>query len=137
MDVTIRGKPTFRLWPEVQVVKDLSFLALSHYDGACKSAALQGGFLYGWMNQVRWFEQETERGERTEPLSVEGDFRELDMTLKICEISGISELGKPVELKGLMERLLEYSRDVRAALQRANEIDDWIIDLPPKEPTDG
>jgi hypothetical protein len=54
-----------------------------HYDWVCKSAGLQGGFIYGLANQLA-FKRDT-----CEPkqISVEWEFRKCDLTAKVCEIA--------------------------------------------------
>ena len=81
MKIEITLQPLFWLAFTRDELEPLFLLASHHYDGACKAAARQDGFLYGWRNIVssRIGDQEMEQ-----PLC-SGSRRDLDTVLKICE----------------------------------------------------
>lgn len=108
MNIVIRGVPRFEISATPELVATLIKLAGHHYDGTCKAAAEVGGFLYGWRNSLS----------PPVPTSfVSGSFRDLDLTLKICEVARYAQLSE-VEKSALGE----YITAVHYALRRSNEV---------------
>jgi hypothetical protein len=76
--------------------KEISHLmecSKSHGDVKCAGASQQGGFLYGWCNQMDWAEESGEH-----EIEVRATLRELDTLVKILEIESAmvaSKLMKP------------------------------------------
>jgi hypothetical protein len=70
----IHVSPVYKMTLNKDLVSVLLRLSRQHYDGVCRSASAQGGFLYGWNNCVD-FES-----------TCDATFRELDLTLKIMEM---------------------------------------------------
>lgn len=81
MKIEITMQPLFWLALTREELEPLFLLASHHYDGACKAAARQGGFLYGWRSIVSSRLPSQEMGH---PLC-SGSRRDLDTVLKICE----------------------------------------------------
>jgi hypothetical protein len=75
-----------KFWIELPLdsAKLLQELSAIHYDGACRSAGMVGGFIYGWVNMLTAFEGEEVP---TEPRKVTASFHDLDIALKIMECS--------------------------------------------------
>lgn len=61
-------------------LEPLFILSQHHYDGVCRAAGVQGGFLYGWRNQVSAHVP----ANSDSPLC-QGSRRDLDTLLKTCE----------------------------------------------------
>lgn len=84
MRVEITLRPVFWLSLFRTDVDLLMKLAGHHYDGACRQAAKPGNFLYGWFNVTR--DQSPCGTYKIEDVpKCNGDRRELDTVLKICE----------------------------------------------------
>ncbi len=120
MNVEIVGRPEFHMTLDLLVVEALMLLSKHHYDGLCRRVGGNGGFLYGWKNRRDWAEVD---GDPT--CAVSGSFRDLDLTLKLCEISrSLSLVTQDMDIA-----LEEYKAKVRGALHRASELQDWKITL--------
>jgi len=76
MKVTICARPAylFKLPPEIVVL--IKRMSDAHYDFVCKQASQPGGFIFGWMNVMRYTE-----------LELTATSHELDTLFKICENS--------------------------------------------------
>lgn len=111
MQASISVNTVFYLTISKEMVDLLFRKSTDHYDTACRLASRQGGFIYGWINCVNF------------DTSCKASFRELDLTLKICE--GFNHLGSDTDNdKKLM---IEYSDFVRRLLEKSN---DFIKTLP-------
>lgn len=73
--------------------------ASEHYDSVCKGSALQGGFLYGWRNQL---------GEDLEVV-VSAKFQQLDTIAKILELPG-SWADIKANVRNVMKAISEETR---------------------------
>lgn len=73
--------------------------ASEHYDSVCKGSARQGGFLYGWRNQMN---------EDFEAV-VSAEFRHLDIILKILELPG-SHADIIENVRSIMKSMLDETR---------------------------
>ncbi len=84
VNIEIEMRPYFWLSLFRRDVDVLVLLAEHHYDGACRAAGRQGGFLYGWFNITR---DQSPCGEYKieEVPKCNGTRRDLDTVLKICE----------------------------------------------------
>jgi hypothetical protein len=74
MKASIIAIPKFNLVLNETLVNVLIKLSESHYDSTCKSASKQGGFLFGWRNQIEFREGK-----------VSSDSYNLNLSLKIAE----------------------------------------------------
>lgn len=100
MLIETNWSPSFRISIHADMVKALTKVARRHYDYACKSMADH--------ELVRWLSlSENDFG-------VSASFRDLDLTLKICEMRAL--VCDEYEIV-LLDR---YVRIVRDALQKAN-----------------
>ena len=113
MKATIIGKPHFEVEVTQGMVEGLLELSQAHYDGTCKTAGRPGGLLWGWKNQAAWSR------ESGDPLVVSGSFRELDLTLKICEC--LTVIGGRLYYKEIQQ----YRSFVASLLRRSNELSHW------------
>lgn len=84
MNIEIHAKPIFWLEMTLEQAELLSKAAKMHYDGTCISAAERGGFIYGWINHLIFADVQKDRAE---PAKVQGDFHNLDICLKILEMT--------------------------------------------------
>jgi len=114
MEASISVKPEFHLTISKEIVLLLSRKSKQHYDGTCRNASEQGGFIYGWVNRLN----ETNA---TFPAS----FRQLDLTVKI--FGGFIHQGSDTDYD--KKRMMEYSSFVRRLLNESNE---FIMSLPTK-----
>lgn len=114
MRATIHAMPRFELEITSGVVAGLLLLSRHHYDGTCQMAGRPGGFLWGWKNSAEWAAQVSE------PTVVTGSFRDLDLTLKICECLTVLS---PCYYRDIVE----YRTFVRALLNKASGLatGDW------------
>lgn len=80
MKVEILMQAQFWLALTREDLEPLFILSQYHYDGVCKSAGMQGGFLYGWRNLVS-----AHIPVEADPPLCQGSRRDLDTLLKICE----------------------------------------------------
>lgn len=108
MEAYITVKPVFNLTISKDIALLLSKKSTEHYDLTCINASKPGGFIYGWLNCI---EHDT---------TCKASFRELDLTLKICERSDYYSN----EDKKLIE---EYRGFVGRALKGSNA---FIMELP-------
>ena len=90
MKIKIEWRPLFWLDLKREDLEPLFVLADHHYDGACKAAARQGGFMYGWRNIVSSRPPE----DVEEPVLCSADRRQLDLTLKTCEAVSMAVRAK-------------------------------------------
>ena len=111
MEAYISVKPVFNLTLSKEIVLLLSRKSKEHYDAACRKVSEQGGFIYGWVNCIDF------------DVTCDASFRELDLTLKICE--GFNHLGSDSDNDKILMR--EYSDLVKRLLEKSNE---FIKDLP-------
>lgn len=86
MNIEITGTPAFHLPLTPIHIDVLMRLSDLHYDVTCKAASKLGGFLYGWNNAITWKEQNREPDDDTK-YTVQADWRDLDICLKIMEIT--------------------------------------------------
>ena len=99
---------------EVEHIRECS---ARHYDGKCKSASLQGGFVYGWRNRFDWY---SEGGKEKTPTNkdlnakatVHATRHEIDLTCKILESESV-RYQKPggIQLHQKMQDILEQMRE--------------------------
>lgn len=124
MNITIVGSPIFHVGVDIATVELLIQCSEAHYDSVCREAACPAGFLFGWRNLLSW------EIKYPDPTAVTGPrptatFRELDRTLKICEVANYLFSQAPEKRQAIHE----YQMAIRAALERANNIIDWRIEL--------
>lgn len=102
MHIETEWQPAFRISPNEDTIKALIKVAQRHYDFACRSMA--DGALAQWLQRVEsgWAD------------CVYASFRDLDTTLKLCEMRAV--VCDPYELT----LLDSYVRDVGKALRDAN-----------------
>jgi hypothetical protein len=100
------------------ISKDIVLLlfrkSAEHYDMTCRDASKKGGFIYGWVNRLN-------EPNATFPAS----FRQLDLTLKICEVS--NNQGNYTDFD--KNRTVEYSSFVIRLLKESNA---FIMSIPKK-----
>jgi hypothetical protein len=113
---------------EVQAEVELTFdeadalceLARSHYDGTCKAAGKEGGFIYGWRNQtdVSWRTEDDE----DEPVVVRMSARQIDLCCKILEMAVYLKASYPHydTLKALQKSLPALFHKVNDEVGRCN-----------------
>lgn len=107
--VTTRWAPEFTIHTDADTIGAIRYAGLRHYDGHCRASADTGNFLSNWERQLRnMAELGTGLGEY-----VTASFREIDTTLKICEVKAYQ---RPED----HERIAAYTEVVRAALLQAN-----------------
>lgn len=102
----ISATPFFSFELDLETIGHLQTLAKSHYDAICRAA--ETGLLQCWQNRSRF------GGKCT------ATFRELDLTLKICEQHALysnTPLGAEMGLK-----ISDYQSFVRLMLQRSQEV---------------
>ena len=78
MKATLRASPVFYLTITREELQTLVRCSECHYDFVCKSSALYGGFLFGWINLASF-------DESVPDIQVSCNFRELDICSKILE----------------------------------------------------
>lgn len=84
----VRFTPRARVVFTEEEIKTLLRCSESHYDGVCKAAGREGGFLYGMMNRFALREAakrdsaNADQSEATHDL----EWREIDTLLKILEV---------------------------------------------------
>lgn len=103
MKIEITADPRFWLKLSLEHVKLLQQLSGVHYDFTCKSAGVQGGFIFGWVNSIE-FDSES---------MVLGTFRDIDTALKIMEFTPVLTIQE-------RELVNEMSSMFRKALLVAN-----------------
>jgi|ERR1051325_8241813 hypothetical protein len=81
--VEIEAYPTFWLHDvPSRTIQLLLKLSSTHYDGVCRQAGQQGGFIYGWNNAI---------GDKFSG-TIRATQQQLDISCKICEMCyGLSE----------------------------------------------
>lgn len=97
----VAWRPVYRLMLTSEHTALLTKLSQLHYSPECIVAGRQGGFLFGWANQAAW------AAPNDPPPAMSGGDRELDICLKIMEMS---------DTPGLLTR---EERDVRDLLRAA------------------
>lgn len=105
MKATIFAKPVFDLTLEKDLVSLLMRLSGRHYDGACRKASDQGGFLFGWKNSIDF----------DSPCLA--TTRELDLTLKIMELA--PNLTNDEEI--MLKKFTSFVWDLIKASEKLNE----------------
>ena len=93
MKATIRAKAVFDVPMTDEELRVLAALSAAHYDGTCRAASQDGGFLRGWRNRCDWLLEDKQ------PLGdfqVNASWRELDLLLKCLE--GARYLRKPADV---------------------------------------
>lgn len=127
MNITIVGSPHFHVGVDQATVKLLLDCSAAHYDGDCKAAGVPGGFLFGWNNLLVWADADAAAnpGPGADRCRPTGTFRQIDLTLKICEVAHYLFMNEPDKLKVIHD----YKMAICAALERANNIRDWRIEL--------
>ncbi len=106
MKATITANPIFYLTLDKEIVSILMRLANNHYDFTCKQAGKYGGLLYGWRNCVE------------HDADCQGTFRDLDLTLKICE------LANPAVTQKNLPMVKRYCNFVRKLLKQSQQLCD-------------
>lgn len=119
MEIKIVGRPQFYLGLDLAFVELLMRLAERHYDGRCKAAAKPGpdGLLWGWRNLLTP-DPFDDSMPAPKPPAVSGSFRDLDLTLKICEGAQMPGMASDQE----RALIWAYVRDVTHALSFANQL---------------
>lgn len=112
MKIQIKAEPKFWLGVKLDTILALKRCAELQYDAACRAAAMKGGFIYGWENIIV-----------NDLEMVSATWRELDMSLKICEM-GVHATAEEREL------INTYSNSVRAAMTKARELTSFEVTLP-------
>lgn len=92
MKVQIYMQPQFWLEISQKEVDPLCILGDHHYDSVCRAATKQGGFIYGWRNQVAF---NIESNQEEAPFC-SATRRELDTLLKLCEPLRMLHMAKLV-----------------------------------------
>lgn len=110
MKIEITCIPKFWLYLTLSQVELLSKLAIWHYDATCNRAALQGGFIFGWLNHYKFVEQHDEG-----PGPVSASFGDLDLALKIMEYQPLS-----IELESVL-LVAEMRTAFQVALATSNK----------------
>lgn len=139
MNLTIIGKPEFYLDLDVQTVDQLMWLSERHYDFTCRKASEGGGLLFGWRNTIISNNQrlEEERLEGRTPVDVfychpHGSFRDLDLTMKICEGRGqIKDEKKRALVDAYAIKVITALRDSKrvASYMSEKQAGEWRIDM--------
>jgi hypothetical protein len=117
MKIQITCSPTFYLPLTLAHVEALRNLAIWHYDGACNRAALQGGFIYGWINWLYHSDSE-------DLPTCKASFGDLDLCLNIMEHThGLSdaELALVGEMRRSFREAMKLSNKVVSPLQFQTE----------------
>lgn len=78
-----QATPSFKLHLNKRIIEILIKESSMHYDRTCKEASLQGGFLYGWNNILK-FSGSDDNG-------CFATHRELDLTTKVLEVTGLND----------------------------------------------
>ena len=65
-------------------IDHLLVISARHYDGKCRDAGKQGGFIYGWMNRLNF--ARTERSPLANEIELEATIQQLDTVTKILEM---------------------------------------------------
>ena len=103
---TVSYSPVFHLTLNKDIVDLIVEKGLNHYDGTCRAACKQGGFIYGWRNCVNC------------EATCTASFRELDLTLKILEdfCGGLEEARISLEYKKFIKDLLDSSNQEKVLM---------------------
>jgi len=120
MKATIIGQPAFEIEITKELVHDLMRCAQGHYDVTCRKAADPGGVLSTWLTML---------GGEPPSKSVIASFRNVDLTLKICEAATVIFRENPERLS----RVREYADTMAGALRLASNIQQsgaWEIEIP-------
>lgn len=107
ISAVVRAEPRFYLRIPLKCVEVLSDCAKKHYSYDCKQAALQGGFLYGWVNHLT-------NADYSDP-EVTATWRELDILSKIIECPP----PMTVENAKMLQQVKEL---IHCSITSANEI---------------
>lgn len=86
-------------------IRDLATLANAHYDDKCRSEALLGGFLFGWINRAMGLEDE-------QTIEVLVTYRMVDRLCKILEMEHL-HTGKMVYRVPWMQLLNQMGEEYR------------------------
>lgn len=103
MKIKICAQPKFYFQLNAEQIAVLMQLSREHYDGVCKSAGQDRGFIFGWNN---WYQVQPESEQSA-------SWRELDICLKIMEGAA--------HRRELWDVALKLGADFRRAMQTANE----------------
>lgn len=135
MKIEIHGQPVFLIELSVPQLEVLLQLSESHYEGKCKAASRQGGFLYGWRNTLVVF---PEMGTTTPevPPVVEASGDELGTCLKLLEMAGSLYLANCIsEDRPHLDIAVELVRRFRKALTvAAQAAQGWTTFIEWEEP---
>lgn len=113
MDITIINNPRIYFTPSERLLDLLLKCSEAHYDSACKSAGRSDGFLARWKLSVHSGVLLNEPA----PREVEASPRDLDLTMKICEVQRYV-LGKRDEED--LKLLNDFRKEVGQAMVQAN-----------------
>lgn len=102
MKITIDWTPKFSCEFTLEQLDRLIEISKRHYDGVCRSASGENGFLIQWRQRI---EAEIFN-------SIYATFRELDIVLKICEMAHFYQFDKKI--------ISAMCSDIHAALSKAN-----------------
>lgn len=112
MKFEVTAKPVFHFTPTEQQIACLISLARLYYDGRCKAAAQQGGFIYGWRNAIVEFKMP----------EVSASWHDLDTTMKIIEM--VNYMPDPRH----RECLKEFGRAINGAMNAIpGAVEQWKI----------
>lgn len=106
MKALIVAVPKFYLTLNDSIIILLMRMSKRHYDSTCKRASdmWQGGFIYGWTNCIEL------------NYRCSATYRQLDLTLKICELASLSCSKKELQLVNeycaFIRKLLKTSADI-------------------------
>ena len=125
MKADVYGRPNFTIYLDPEdanaMIDVLMELSIHHYDGTCREASQYGGFIYGWSNVVPWSVVHD-----PEAITVSATFHELDITLKLCEMTHAYFSDEP-DKRDLAHK---WSKAVRTLLTKANEIvPQWKLEI--------
>lgn len=116
--ITIKSEPRFEITGiNLPMITTISELAYHHYDGVCRNAAKNGGFIYGWKNSITWA--------APDPVIVIASQRELATLGKVLEMANFN--------KDHAKQVAQLWFNITQAMKAANEqyeADTWKIELP-------
>jgi hypothetical protein len=119
MNIDIRAKAEFQIPVRRVHVQALMVMSAYHYDHKCKAASREGGFLYGWKNEVNCYRFRS-RGSKYNYVSASTD--EIDTCLKIMENSLV--IGKNPRY---MTAMADLQRNFLGAIQLWNvKYPEWV-----------
>lgn len=115
MEFKVLGKPIYHFKLSVKQVEVLTKCSQLHYDAACTSAGLHGGFIYAWKNLA---DAMTDKDE----VLHKADFRDIDTSLKILETSWL------LEDETDQATALELKQSFRNILLRSDLYSNWCVE---------